>query len=646
MRKLISKKRIVGEKVVLDSLKRNDSFYPKAVDILLQAQRCWDSLRQFRTERDRCQRYCYGDQWGDMIEVDGKMITESEYLRTQGGVPLKNNLIRRLVRSVVGVYRSQSKEPICAANDRDEQSLGDTMSVTLQVNWKNNQKNELDARGFEEFLISGAVIQKETWGWRNDMMDCWTDLVNPNYVFFDSAMSDVRHWDLSIIGEIHDLTFEQLCAAFAQTPNDYARLRSIYNTASNKEVLHAVQNREEKQGLKNIDFLCPYDTDCCRVIEVWNKEQKPRYRCHDLLNGEFYKDEIANLANIEEENRQRTIEGVSTGMDENDIPLIEYEWFMDDYWYFRFISPTGEILSQGETPYEHLSHPYALKLYPYLNSVIHSFVDDVIDQQRYVNRLITLNDKVIRSSAKGVLLYPKSKLPEDKRPEDIAKEWSRPDGVIFYDDEISRSNAMPQQVASNMTNIGMTDLLRLQVGFIEEISGVSGALQGKAGFAGQSASLYAQQTQNASVSLLDLMESYSSFIIAGATKKVKNIKQFYSGKRIINIVGKRATILYDSEKMGVVEFDLNIVESTQTPIIRQIANEWLMQLWKANAISAKQLIEHGNFPFGDALLESMKADEERMLNGEAPQGVPQEILGQINADPNAIQAATKYLKQK
>ena len=43
------------------------------------------------------------------------------------------------------------------------------------------------------------------------------------------------------------------------------------------------------------------------------------------------------------------------------------------------------------------------KAYPFIDGEIHSFVADVIDQQRYTNRLITLNDWVIRASAKGVL---------------------------------------------------------------------------------------------------------------------------------------------------------------------------------------------------------------------------------------------------
>ena len=81
----------------------------------------------------------------------------------QGSIPLKNNLIRRLVRTVMGVYRGQSKEPTCTANDRDEQKLGETMSIALQCNWKANRMQEVNGRIFEEFLISGGAFEKETY---------------------------------------------------------------------------------------------------------------------------------------------------------------------------------------------------------------------------------------------------------------------------------------------------------------------------------------------------------------------------------------------------------------------------------------------------------------------------------------------------
>ena len=82
----------------------------RAFSVLMEAQQYWDNMSRFRLDRERNKRYAYGDQWKDIITVDGVQMTEEEYIKSQGNVPLKNNLIRRLVRNVLGVYRSQAKE--------------------------------------------------------------------------------------------------------------------------------------------------------------------------------------------------------------------------------------------------------------------------------------------------------------------------------------------------------------------------------------------------------------------------------------------------------------------------------------------------------------------------------------------------------
>lgn len=191
----------------LDSVKEARSISDerrRGTDILYQAMRYWDNMAKFREDRERNKRYTYGDQWGDLVKNDcGKAVTEEQYILDQGSVPLKQNLIRRLVRNVMGVYRSQSKEPTCTARDRDEQRLGETMSIVLQYNMQLNRRNEIDARTMEEFLIGGLIVHKKWYGWRDDKLDCWTDYVQPNNFFIDSNMRDFRGWDATCLGEIH-----------------------------------------------------------------------------------------------------------------------------------------------------------------------------------------------------------------------------------------------------------------------------------------------------------------------------------------------------------------------------------------------------------------------------------------------------------
>ena len=618
----------------------------RAFEVLWQAQQYWLAMDTFRRDRERNKNYTYGRQWDDYVYEEGRKVKESEIIRKQGNVPLKNNLIRRMVQSVLGTYRSQAKEPTCTARDRDEQRYGETMSTVLQCNMQLNRMSEINARCMEEFLISGFVVQRKWYGWRENKLDCWTDYVQPNNFFIDNNMRDFRGWDCSCVGEVHDISFNELCCRFAKDAADYNRLAEIYRFAKERSYLSATFANFGHPLNGCFDFLVPYDSTRCRVIEVWRKESKPRVHCHDVNNGDVFKVDVEDFqALVADENERRLAEARELGMDESEVPLIRWEWRMDSYWYYYMLSPFGDILEEGETPYEHKGHPYVWKAYPFIDGEIHSFVSNVIDQQRYVNRLITMYDWIMRASAKGVLLFPEECLPKGMSIEDVADEWARFNGVIMIKTP-KAGTVLPQQIANNCTQIGISELLSMQLKFFEDISGVNGALQGKPGYSGMSASLYSQQAQNAATSLLDLLDTFSAFVKDGAYKDVKNIQQFYDTPRVFNIAGRNATIVeYDPKKIRDVEFDLSIVESTATPAYRAIQNDMLMELWKANAISVEQLLEHGDFPFADELLQSIKSQREQLEQGQVPDGLSPELARQVqqNANANATRQAQRML---
>ena len=107
------------------------------------------------------------------------------------------------------------------------------------------------------------------------------------------------------------------------------------------------------------------------------------------------------------------------------------------------------------------------------------------------------------------------------------------------------------------------------------------------------------------------------------------------------ISGKNSAIVeYDPRKIRDVEFDLSIVESTSTPAYRAIANDILMKLFEVQAISVEQLLEHGDFPFADKLLQSIKSQREQLEKGQMPDGLSPELAQQVQQGAN-MQAAQK-----
>lgn len=583
------------------------------------ARRAWEELDSHRRERSRNRDYTFGKQWNDSITLsDGRTVTEEQYLKEQGKVPLKNNLIRQLIKNVVGQFRSTQTQPVCVARDRKEQPLGEILSSAMEYVYQHNRVWELDGRTLEEFLISGSCFHKVLYGTRGEKTDVWIDEVNPSRVFFN-VMEDSRHWDCTLIGEIHDVPISVLLSRFSGGDRDRAiELRNIYSDARETDFAQQYDTISDER-IDNLDFFRPSDGNMCRVIEVWRYESRERIRCHDTLKGITYKAEISAADAIEKENRKRIREAAKSGIKPSQVPVIKTEWFIDMIWYYRFLSPFGHILAEGETPYWHGSHPYAFKLYPLIDGEIHSFVEDVIDQQRYINRLITMVDFIMGSSAKGVLLFPEDQIPDGMTIEDIADEWTRYNGVILF--RPKPGSPLPQQIAVNATNVGAYELLNLQMKLFEDISGVHGAMQGKGTAPGTSYALYAAQIQNSSLNLVDIFESYKNFRQDRDTKLMKTIQQFFDKEKYMQIVGTSDEERLENitrEEVCNADFDISITESTSSQVYRSVSNEFLLELFRMGQITLEMLLENGSFPFSDKLLQSIEKNKVENMRQQQP----------------------------
>ena len=498
--------------------------------LLQRARACWEAMGAFRQERERCKRFTYGDQWGDPVLTPEGTIREEDLIRRQGNMPLKNNLIRRLVRNVLGVFRNQWEIPTCEPRDAAERPQAEAMQQLLNYNIDLNRMEELYARTMEEFLISGMAVHRKWYGTRMGRSDCWTDFVSPDSFFMNCLSGDFRNWDADLVGQLHDMSFASVCASFARTPADYTFLRQLHISGALGETYTARNSINE--------FLVPVSPGLCRVIEIWERQHIPRLICHDPLAGECWKAEPEEAEKIEAINRRRRKKHP-----EGNAFEITTTWTMEEEWQYRFLTPRGIELSSGKSPYRHGRHPYVMKAYPYIDGEIHSFVSDIIDQQKYTNRLISMYDWLLRSSAKGVLMIPEGSLPEGIGPGDMAEEWSKFNGVILY--RHKPGTPVPQQVTGTADSSGLAELLNIQMKMMEDVSGVNGALQGKLANASMSGTLYDQQTRNAITALTDLLKSYRDFVIDATTIDASNLRQFYTPERIQGIIGGNGGLLHD-----------------------------------------------------------------------------------------------------
>ena len=117
-------------------------------------------------------------------------------------------------------------------------------------------------------------------------------------------------------------------------------------------------------------------------------------------------------------------------------------------------------------------------------------------------------DQVMRTSAKGVLLFPETALPDGWTWEDARRCWSSANGLLPYNPRFSDSK--PEQMVTNNSGIGAYQMIELQMKLFEEISGVNGALQGKNPTV-NSGGAYQLQSENANIALSDVFDTFQAF---------------------------------------------------------------------------------------------------------------------------------------
>lgn len=614
-----------------------DSF-PKDFDLLRRCEQAWNNKADIRRTRERVLNYVFGDQWSDVIEYRHGKITERRKIQMGGDVALQNNIMVSIQNTVVGLYAKQGAEPITFAKTHDAQGLSDMMSATLQANWKETKQPDKMKAAFEEYLDSGVAIARETYEERNGQKDSWTDFINPNYAFWEAG-SDVTLTDLRMIGVLHDAApgklYNQFCnSQFGWTVEQINKVFNIEDTDGHRYYKHSGLQQNEQDRLDSVSFEKPSDESLCRLIEVWTKETKTRYQCYDPLatsaDDVEYRVEVEDIWHVKQENETRRKQYNEVGIAEDDRAYITYDLIEDEYWLYTFMAPDGTVIASGETPYDFHSHPFTIKLYPYINAEVHPFMANIIDQQRYINRLITMHDKATRFAVKQFTLFPIENIPAGMTRADVADELTEYDGLLFYKTNNKNPNLRPETIGNGVVQVGTQELLNMQLNLVREISNVSGALQGKAPSAGTSASRYAQETVNATTSLFSLLADFTSFAESIADKKCMIIKQFYpQGREVLN-KDNTDVVKYDRMSARDVMFKISVKEAAATATFQMQVNDTALQLLQLGAINVKQYLSSINLPFADSLLQSIESDEAQQIAMQqlAEQGGDEEQMKQ------------------
>lgn len=645
-----------------DSVKlRHKDFGDKTNANLLQwAESEYMRLHDARVERQRNIDFMNGRQWGDLVEVRDpdtgkiKTVTEGEYIAMQGMKPMEQNLINKIVNAYIGNWLGQKMEPVAIARNPEEKDGADMLSLALQSNWQrsDNDMMALLPPELRDIACGGIGATVERWEMTGDgMPDTMTYFINKNSLFFSCGMTDPLLRDLTMIGYFKDMSYNEIFATFAKTKEDEKKLEDEYKWCNSCYPVSGVQYGETNKTY-NVNFRSPQSPNMCRVYEIWTKEIRGRYRCWDTMTGSYFICEEENLERVplakygmtlKQVNEQRAEMAMESGIPIEEVPLIDYGqlgyaeslgYFHDTYWYVQFLTPRGTILYESESPYA-CGCPITLNIYTMTNGEIRPIVSDAVPMQKNLNRVLMLQDLIMKNAAKQTTYIDTKSLDDSMRHEEIKFQLTSPNGLIKYNS--GKGGDKPTMQQGQPISIGVEGIVSMWIKIMEDATGVHGATQGKEALSGQSAALYQQQQMAGSTMMQPFLHFFETFIRDISIKKAKFIQQFYEDHRYINATGDPAkgAARYDKEIAGKLEHVISITKATATAVQTELNNQLAVELFKMGAFSVKSLLKSVSLPFAPALLRNIEDEERRIAEAQAAGQQP----GALQLNPNLLQQA-------
>lgn len=444
-----------------------------------ECREAWQQLELFRRHRRRCKDFAYGRQWGDTVRLaSGRIVSEEQRMIESGRPAVTNNLIGRMIKQTIGYYRHLTRETADTGENVD--LSGDFGRIEA-----------IDARALEEFLISGMTVQRI-----KRKQDAWLpgyEISNqsPERIFF-RRFTEPDGADARFIGLLHDLSLSTLIERFA------------HKCATRAEKIADSFRRFRDAAVPclagSVDFNEADIPDLTRVVEVWRLCYLNVMEIYDPEKGNLFTgvSTPATAARLDRINRRRGKERRRMLISRTRRAEVwEESWLLTD----------GTLLDRSYHP-KRTPLPIALRLYPMVDGEVHSLVESVIDQQKFVNRLVGLLDEILGASAKGAVLYPVDQLPDGMTWQELRRLWSSPSAILPF--KRTSKNIQPRQLNGGGSCAGATELLKTQLSLFDDISGAGGIFSENRRADG--VEMARLQRDGAAIAMLDILSTFREHV--------------------------------------------------------------------------------------------------------------------------------------
>ena len=594
-------------------------------------------MEGWRQRRKDARNDYRGYQWQRKVEDPenpGSYITEKELIERQGRIAIKMNHISPVIRNLKGQLLQNESGRMVYAVDREDSEAANQMTVARNAVRRVNDEQQLEADQFEEHLISGMHAYKHSAKYMPhlDRNEVEVDSVDVTRLFFNRDLSDRRMKNLRRIGEMHEVTLDELVEQLADSPEHEEQIRDIY---AGKDYGRDDQARPTGfAGTDSVNFYYATDQGKCRVFEVWYKEWEWVTVAYDPMTGE---ESVVDWSDEELQMEQEFRATIGA-------PQLEIEKTKEYVWYCAFLSPEGHVLHESESPYWHQEHPYTVGFAQFRDGEWWGLVEDIQDPQRLINRITAAIDFMMAASAKGVLLVDEDVLENSEMDiDEVAEKWTSFNGVIALKPKGNQSvGSSMQQVTASAIPAGMFEWLTQQKRQVEEQSGVLGAQQGHAPSSGTPASLYAQQQVQASMTTLVFFETFFNTAQKLDQKVVQCIAQYYDRSRQIRTAERAPFVQYDPERVRNMTFDVVMADTADTATFRMQFEETLRKFLGAGYLTFPQFLEVSAHPKARQIQELVQRTNPLLQDNSALQQADPELAGALinAAEAGDVEART------
>ncbi|MCL1867591.1 MAG: hypothetical protein FWF72_01395, partial [Paludibacter sp.] len=624
-------------------------------DLLMSCFNAWNSLQTLREDIRRNEEFVYGDQHSDKTPVYFKdsagrlrikdRITERRAYEQQGLNPPQYNIIRNIIRTVVGNWLNNKTLPVCIAQKDNGQQQSEILTTTLHAVLRKNEYHKFTASQLVQLMISAFAAADVTWANRGGDADVYFDAINIFNIFIDNTMTDNRFKDCALSGYFIDKSIGDVVSMFSDgSPARAAKIRALYSDVQRERTMNWVETFTDKRQEKDFFLQDNESYGLARIFKIWNVEEREGYEIHDRYKGTYYFDIESTEAELIAENERRMAEQSALGIALEDMLLLDYNWNVQNITKLYYLTPYGDVLFEKENPYWHGQPSIVFEIYEFFIGKIYPFIKDCIDAQKQVNQTAAITQLLIKYSAKNLLFMPRQAMGDNPR-EYYENALTSYNAVVDYEAKES-GFPTPNFVSTIQQAFAPLNMITMYLNLAEKVSGVYGALQGQPPTAGTPAMMYAQQSQNSVTSLNGVYDAINGFARRMCKMIVQLIQQYYEDNRYIFDQARGKMQKYTREAVKNIDFEISIAENTNTPAYRLMINETLMNMIQLPFEQMEMALDVGEFPFKEKMqnyIAQMKQQAQQAAQqGQqfTPSAMPEDLqqqMGQYQFTPEVQQ---------